>query len=161
MIILSHIAYPTLFFITIAKLFNIEYSLTHLLVLMFFSMYPDLDYFFHALISKKKISFNVPHRKWFTHWPITYTPLLVLLYFFPSLTLSLICLGIYSHFILDTFFSGDGLRWLYPFSKKYFSFFGGKTKGYYGIEWFNIYKKMFIYKADILSFIALLIILIF
>ncbi len=161
MFIIGHIAYPALFFIIIAKLFHIEYSFSHLLILMFSAAYPDLDYIFNWIVRKGKFDFNAEHRKWFTHWPVTYLPLLVLLYFHPSLTLFLICLGIYSHFVLDTFFAGNGLMWFYPLKKKYYNLLSGKTKGYYGKEWFNLYKKMFIYKVDLLSFVVLLVMLIF
>ena len=161
MIILSHASYPSLLFIIIAKLFHIQYSFSDLLILIFFSILPDFDFLFYRFIKRKKYDSNFQHRKWFTHWPITYIPLLILLFFFPSLELFLVCFGIFSHLILDTFLAGDGIMWFYPLSKKFFNFFAKSTNGHHGPEWFNIYKKMTIYKIDILAFVILLLVLFF
>lgn len=157
MTILSHASYPSLLFIIITRLLYIQYSLSDLLILIFFSILPDIDFLFYKFIKRKKYDSNFQHHKWFTHWPITYVPLLILLLFFPSLKLFLICYGLFSHLILDTFLAGDGMMWFYPFSKKFFNIFAKKTNNHHGPEWFNIYKKIFIWKIDILAFAVLLI----
>ena len=116
MTVLSHASYPSLLFIIVAKLFDIQFSLFDLLILVFFSILPDLDFLFHKFIKRQKYNSNFQHHKWFTHWPITYVPLLILLFFFPGLKLFLICYGLFSHLVLDTFLAGDGMMWFYPFS---------------------------------------------
>ena len=156
---LSHTSYPSLLFIIIARLMDIQYALFDILILIFFSLLPDLDFLFHKFVKKKKFDLDFQHHKWFTHWPITYTPLLVLLFFYPNFKLFLICYGIYSHLILDTFLCGDGMMWFYPFSKKFFNFFSKKTKGKHGRDWLNVYKKTLIYKVDIVAFVILLTVL--
>ena len=156
MTVLSHASYPSLLFIIVAKLFDIQFSLFDLLILVFFSILPDLDFLFHKFIKRQKYNSNFQHHKWFTHWPITYVPLLILLFFFPGLKLFLICYGLFSHLVLDTFLAGDGMMWFYPFSKKFFNLFAQKINNHHGQEWFNIYKKMTIWKIDIVAFIVLL-----
>jgi len=120
---------------------------------------PDLDFLFYKFVKKGRYDSNFRHRQWFTHWPITYAPLLVLLFFFPSFKLFLICYGLFSHLILDTFLAGDGMMWFYPFSKEFFNLCAKKTNNHHGREWFDAYKGMAAYKIDILSFIVLLSIL--
>jgi hypothetical protein len=159
MIILSHISYPALLFIIIAQLFSIHYSLFDILILIFFSTLPDLDFVFSKLFMGRKYDNNFQHHKWFTHWPIIYSPLLILLFIFPSLELFLVCFGIFSHFGMDTFLAGDGIMWFYPFSKKFFNFFAKNIKDHHGWKWFQIYKKMIVYKIDIIAFIFLLLLL--
>lgn len=160
MIILSHIAYPSLIFMIIASLFGIDYSLSHLMILITFSLLPDIDLLFHLFIKKENYDSRFQHHKWFTHWPISYLPLFALLYFSPSMGILMACLGIFSHLLLDTFFSGDGIMWFYPFSRRFYNFFGHELKNSHGAEWLRNYMKKRIYKVDIVSFMALLIILI-
>lgn len=160
MIALGHVSYPTLAFIIFAELLGIEYTTSHLLLLMVFSILPDMDFFFHTLVRKRKYDATFQHRKWFTHWPVFYSPLLVLLLFHPSMILFIACLGIYSHLALDTLFCDDGIMVFYPFSRKFYNFLGSKFRNAHGIEWLKVYKKQRIFKLDILSFISLMIILI-
>ncbi|MBU1906504.1 MAG: metal-dependent hydrolase [Candidatus Omnitrophica bacterium] len=159
MTILSHAAFPSLLFIIAAKLLHIQYFLSDVLILIFFSILPDFDFLFHRFIKKRKYDLNFQHHKWFTHWPITYALLLILLLFFPNLKLFLICYGLFSHLILDTFLSGNGIMWFYPFSKKFFNLFAKELNNYHGQDWFSIYKKKIIWKIDILAFVILLIVL--
>ncbi|MBL7156023.1 MAG: metal-dependent hydrolase [Candidatus Pacebacteria bacterium] len=181
---LSHLSYPALFFVLLAKIFHIEYSFFDLLILMFFCVLPDLDLLFFSIFSKQKKEFSFSnllsiifasifpnyylpfcefekspnHRKWATHLPVVYFPLIILLFFQPNLRLFLIYFGIYSHLILDTLLRGS-IMWLYPLSKKEFSFFN-KFKNYSNAEYFKFYKKSVFYKLDIVGFIGLLIIFI-
>lgn len=157
---LGHVSCPTLLFILIAQLFNIQYSWSDLLILIFFSILPDFDFLFYRFVKKKNFDSDFDHHKWFTHWPITYTPLLILLLFFPRLKLFLICYGLYFHLILDTFLAGSGIRWLYPFSKKALNLFAKKTNSYHGEEWFKVYKKTVMWKTEI-GALAILIIVLF
>jgi len=155
----SHASYPTLIFIAAETLISSQYSLQDLLILIFFSIFPDLDFIFYKFIKKGSFNSNFQHHKWLTHWPIIYSPLLIALAFFPSFKLLLITYGIYSHLIMDTFLAGDGIMWLYPFSKKFFNLFAEKTTNNHGKDWFNIYKKMLIYKIDILAFVIVLLVI--
>lgn len=155
---LGHISCPSLIFILIARLFHIQYSWSDLLILVFFSILPDIDFLFYKFVKKKSFDSNFDHHRWFTHWPITYTPLLILLFFSSSLKLFLICYALFFHLVLDTFLAGSGIRWLYPFTTKAVNMFSKKTKNHYGQEWLKIYKKTVMWKIEILALAVLLII---
>lgn len=159
MIPLGHISYPTLVFMLFAYVFKIGYSFSDIMLLIFFSMLPDLDIVVHYILNSGKIDNNARHHAWFTHWPITYTPFLILFLIYHNMNFFLMTFGIYFHLLLDIFFSGDGIMWFYPFSKKYFNFFADKTKNRIGFEWLAAYKKLPIFKIDIISFSALMFIL--
>jgi len=179
---LAHISFPALFFVLIAKIFNISYSFWDLLILIFFSVFPDFDFFYYTIFKTKKEKpyslsdllslvfytaipgfnsfenevFTAPpvHHTWPSHYPIIYVPLLFSLIIWPDLKLFLVFLGIFSHFILDSFFGGK-IMWLYPFSKKPFLIFGGDLINYKEKQYFIAYKKHPIYKLEILGFIIL------
>jgi len=185
--ILSHISYPALFFMLMAKIFGIHYCFWDLIVLISFSIFVDFDLLFRSVVKQKgqKFSFSdlliltlfsvtpdfnfifrkllkkehfdsLSHHEWLTHSPLTYSPLLAILFFRPNLGLFLVCLGIYSHFILDSFFGG-GIMWLYPFSKKALSFFQWKFRNLENLDYFAAYKKTIVYKIDLIAFLLVLI----
>lgn len=184
---LSHLSYPFLFFVLIANIFRIDYSFSDLLILMFFSALPDSDVLIFAIFNKKHKKFSladfknlifvstlpnfisltkkikdlkedIHHHSWPTHIPIVYAPLVGLLFLLPNLKLILVCFAIYSHFILDSILGG-GIMWLYPFSKRFFSFLPGGLKNYCGLAYFKAYKQTIFYKIDFFAFVILLIIL--
>jgi membrane-bound metal-dependent hydrolase YbcI (DUF457 family) len=156
MILNSHFAYPVLLFVLIAKLFGITYSAYHLVIVILFALLPDIDFFYHGLVKKGKYDDTFKHHEWFTHWPVFYAPLLILLILFPSFNLLLICGAIYSHLILDSFFV-NGIMWLHPFSKRKFAFF--KIDHCHGWEWYKFYKTKPIYKIDMIATIIALVFL--
>ena len=59
MIILSHIAYPSLIFMILANLLGIEYSISHLMILIVFSMLPDIDLLFHLFVKKENYDIDI------------------------------------------------------------------------------------------------------
>lgn len=181
--VFSHISYPALFFILLAKTLSVDYSFFDLIILMFFSIWPDLDVVLASLFFSKKGKFSLKnlfdfvilltlpakkkkpvyglpkHRLWPSHWPFVYLPLLVVLFFYPQFKLALICLGIYFHFFLDSFFLGEGIMWLAPFSRKRFVFL--KVFSFVGQpeEIFEKYHQTIIPKLEMISFLVLLVIL--
>jgi len=187
--LLSHLSYPVLIFVFLARLFHFDYSFFDLLLLLFFSILPDFDLVFFSLFKQKNHHFSFfdlikltlfsilpnlnfltgqlaeklhrpsQHHQWLSHQPFTYLPFVIFLFFYPNPKLFLACFGLYSHFILDTLFGGR-IMWLYPFSSKFFGLFSEKFKNYSGLDYFRAYKKSLIYKIDILAFFTLLIILI-
>jgi hypothetical protein len=91
---------------------------------MFFSFAPDLDTFAVFAKAKRFISTgNINHRKFFSHAPILWMLLGLLISFGGWLGHSLFWeyagivawLGSWSHFVLDTIQSG--VMWLWPFRK--------------------------------------------
>lgn len=69
-------------------------------------------------------------------------------------------LAIYLHFIGDTFYTDDGIRWLWPFSKKYFKFLSDTMEGMHDKDWVIAYRKTPLYKLEWFFFITTLIIVI-
>jgi len=93
-----------------------------------FAFSPDLDYFVafgksKSMIIKEK---DTSHRQFISHAPLIYLAVyLTSLLIFPNFRLisHAFILGIWSHFLLDSFSpTRHGIRWLYPFSKKPYSF---------------------------------------
>ncbi len=113
-------------------LHNLNYSFSYheanllLLVGIFFSFAPDLDFFAAFAKTKSlKIDNNVaPHRKFFSHAPLLWLVIGLLTFlinsdpFYKTVGI-MIWAGTWTHFILD---SEWGIMWLWPFSKKYFPF---------------------------------------
>lgn len=159
MILLSHLSYPFLGFLLLAKLFGIGYSSKELLLLMVFSILPDLDFFYHALKRGGWQEYTLKHHKWVSHWPIVYSPLIAAAFIYPEKGVIIACAAVYFHLLLDTFASGDGIMWLYPFSKKFYNFFSEGYKDKHGHAWFKAYAERRLYKIDLISYTTLLIVL--
>ena len=128
----SHIAYPYIIANTVAWLLGVKLTLQENLLLILFSILPDIDLVIHWVQTRiTGIKFNpgINHHLWPSHWPITYTPLLLALLIWPNTTLLLMTFGIYSHLILDTIACSWGIMWFYPFSKHWYNYFSLKFKG--------------------------------
>jgi hypothetical protein len=94
-----------------------------------FAFIPDLDIFAVFTKAKKFVLIESDagkHRRFISHAPLIYLAIYLLwLLLFPenSLIAHAFILGTWSHFILDSFAPTEhGIRWLYPFSKKPYSF---------------------------------------
>ena len=92
---------------------------------------PDIDMFFAFIKIKawRIDSEKADHRAFFTHYPIIWL-IMSLAIFIIGKTLSnvfiqsisiVIFLGTLSHFILDSLDSGNGIKWLWPFSNKLYT----------------------------------------
>jgi hypothetical protein len=165
MMIQGHMAYPFLIVHLISAIFHIPIAAKEYTVLILFSIIPDMDTLIRAIIPWKKKHgekwFNKQHHKWASHWPATYLFLFVIYAFNSSTTVLMMIIGLYSHFILDSFVSGDGIMWLFPFSRKFFNFFASKTSGYSGIDWAKRYAKTTMFKIDNVCFLATVLIILF
>jgi hypothetical protein len=117
----------------------------------FFGFCPDLD-MFYAFIKAR--SFTVPrkeinHRSYLTHRPLFWLGLSLIVYIlapnpFWQIFALLMWLGTWSHFLLDSF--KVGVKWLWPFTDKYYAFLspgikedGPKTSFYKYWMWFLEY----------------------
>ena len=150
MTILGHITIPLFLYINYSNFTGNEIEIIKVATLVTSSVLPDLDIFYQLFTNKSKIKNNFRHHKWFTHWPIFYLPFLFLSLFIDSEFLKIMVFGIYSHLILDSFSAGDGIMWLFPFSKKFTNFFSSQTNGHHGKEWLEIYTKTPTFKLEIL-----------
>jgi hypothetical protein len=100
---------------------------THKLILLgiFSGWIPDSDLIYYFAKDKSfKFQDGTTHRSYITHTPFFWTMVgavagLLTHSFLVFLVLSL---GAASHIFLDSFGSGHGLMWLWPFSTKKFSF---------------------------------------
>lgn len=157
---LAHISYPALLFIILAEIFGVPYVSSDILLIVIFSVIIDFDFFYFIFVKNGNYKIALPHHAWFTHWPITYIPLLILLFFNPSRWLFLMTFSIYFHLAMDLF-TGNGIMLFYPFSKKYHKFFSKELIKYDGLAWAKVYQRMTIFKVDVIAGITLIIFLFF
>lgn len=137
--------------------------------IVIFGAFPDFDAIYWLIKRRGEggISTDFQHHLYFwTHWPISYTPLLILFIislifnFFPEYFLIPV-VGIYSHLIFDSISCGDGIMWgKIPWKKdryaRYVNGFPGEADGYHGVYWEARYRKTFIFKVGtVCSFLSL------
>jgi hypothetical protein len=155
MFILGHLSFPSIIFIAVAEIFGIEYTYLHIILLMLFSVLPDID-IVYAVIKSRTIHNKYSHHEFFTHWPVTYSPLIMLMLLHPNIYTAVMVLGVYSHMIMDTFISGKGIMWSQPLSRKYYNFFAGRTTGKENTDWLRAYVKTASFKTEIVGFLLLM-----
>ncbi len=141
-------------------------------LIIFFGLLPDLDGIYWKLKKKGEMDTHFQHHLYYwTHWPISYTPLLllfvvcVILNFYPEYFLIPV-IGIYGgHLIPDSISTGDGIMWgKKPWKKgsyaRYINLFSCKTDGYHGRYWNLRYRSTIFFKigtaAVIVSAIVIL-----
>lgn len=134
----------------------------------FFGFAPDLDMFYGFIKERgfyqTGIKFN--HREFITHTPIIWLGLSIIIalvghtlfWYYAALA---ILIGSFSHLILDsTFF---GIRWLYPFSNKFYALKqSGKmepnlVKDFFN-HWFNL-VKMYYHTAPVTFLVEIMLVL--
>ncbi|MHA1732266.1 MAG: hypothetical protein ACTSU5_09995 [Promethearchaeota archaeon] len=126
---------------------------------VFFGICPDFDGIYYRLAKKGEIDNDFQHHLYFwTHWPISYTPLV--LAFVLSLALgwyphifAIPVVGIYCHMLFDSIGCGDGLMWgKVPWKKdqfaRYVNLFSSHTDGYHGGYWTYRYRKTVYFKLE-------------
>lgn len=93
-----------------------------------FSLLPDVD-LFAELAQRGRIGGRVQgHHRELTHFPLTYLPALVLVYFiFGKIWSLLFGLCVFLHFLHDSVGMGWGIKWWWPFSNKSYKFFSEKN----------------------------------
>jgi hypothetical protein len=86
-----------------------------------FALVPDIDML--SLASKKLDRFFGGHRGWM-HYPVIHIlPLILIGLLFGWQWGILFGLGVFIHLIHDTFWIGSGIKWLWPYSKKSYTYF--------------------------------------
>mgnify|MGYP001596871106 CR=1 FL=1 len=117
---------------------------------MFFAFAPDLDMFYAFLKEKsfRHTGKTFSHRQFITHIPLVWFILGISISFlsqneFVRYFGLIIWFSSWSHFILDS--ENMGVRWLYPFSKKFFALKNpgvsdvNNANGFFN-HWFNLIK---------------------
>lgn len=141
-------------------------------LIVFFGLFPDLDGFYWKIKEKQKMDTKFQHHLYYwTHWPISYIPLIlifivcVIFNFYPELFLIPV-IGIYcGHLIPDSISTGDGIMWgKLPWKKtryaRYTNLFSSKTDGYHGGFWSARYRKTIFFKIGNSAVISCIIIII-
>ena len=92
-----------------------------------FSLMPDLDVFVE-LAKRGRVGGRVQgHHRELTHFPLTYLPVFILIYFlFGKIWSLLFGLCVFLHFLHDSVGMGWGLKWWWPFSNRSYKFFSEK-----------------------------------
>lgn len=88
------------------------------------------------------------HHGFPTHFPVIYSPLIFVTIFFPNIYTLTMLSAVYFHLFADTFFSSDGIKWLYPLKDKFYSFLSENIRGKHGIFWEKEYKKTPLFKFE-------------
>ncbi len=127
-------------------------------LIIFFGLLPDLDGIYWKLKKKGEIDTHFQHHLYYwTHWPISYTPLLVLFIicvcfnFYPEYFLIPV-IGIYGgHLVPDSISTGDGIMWgKKPWKKghyaRYINLFSRIADGYHGKYWNARYRSTVFFK---------------
>ena len=168
-----HAAFAFVFYYIIYISF-IDFIIPGWIVLLtfFFGIFPDLDTIYWKL-KGKKINMQFQHHLYYwTHWPLIFTPLILIFFislvfnfyplFFLIPVISLYC----GHFIPDSIATGDGIMWFkIPWRRdrfaRYLNLFSSKTDGYHGNYWNARFIKTIFSKIADLAVIFTIIILIF
>ncbi len=123
-------------------------------------MLPDFDGAYWYLQKKKYDHTFQHHLRFWSHWPLSYLPLVVIFIFslifniYPQYVL-LPVLGIYLHFIADSACCGDGMMWgKIPWKKEAFApfinLFSKRTDGYHGKYWQVRWKQTKMFKIGLI-----------
>lgn len=109
--------------IFIDSIYQVDSFVWLVVVGIFFSLLPDLDFIYYKLDKKKKFEKGYAHRNLF-HLPFLYLPLgtLMIWILFGKLWGLLFLITSFMHFAHDSIAYGRGVKWLYPFSGDGFAF---------------------------------------
>lgn len=112
----------------VTHLFGVTFDISTLLVGLCFVLIPDIDFLPHVFVNKgvNGTKWNI-HRE-LTHYPILHLPvLLTVLVLFGNFYGFLYLVSVLFHFVHDSLWTGWGIKWLWPFSKRNFKFLADAT----------------------------------
>lgn len=115
-----------------------EFSWYFFLFALITALLPDIDMLWYWLRKKTTKSVLDNHRS-FTHYPIVYLPIIIVIYLFFGAHIGLVFgLLILYHFVHDTLFIGWGVKWFWPFTSRAFKIFpdqNGKVTSRFMLSW--------------------------
>lgn len=113
--------------ILVAILFGQIITPPWLLAGVFFALLPDIDFWLEYIKRGTVGGKTIDLHRTLLHAPLTYIPVTILVgvYGGPA-WMWLFGLGIFGHFIHDSMGMGYGIRWLWPFSTRWYKLFSGK-----------------------------------
>jgi len=112
---------------------------------------PDIDIFYYFFKARSvRFEEGTTHRSYITHTPFFWIAVafLVLLFTRSEVSALIMGLGSLSHIFFDSFGSGNGVMWFWPFSKKKVLFFNYVDKN---PETDNVFKYYFLLFKDYLN----------
>ena len=105
-------------------LFNVNLGWTLFLFAIVSSLLPDIDTIFHIRAGRSMDSHKAHEHRDLWHYPLLYIPVGTLVIgYFSYIYGFLFALTSFLHFLHDSIGVGWGIQWLYPFSRKHYSFF--------------------------------------
>ncbi len=140
-----------LFFGTISMLALDRVTLEGFFIVCVGGLLPDFDYIVYFL-RKEGFNHEISHHTWITHTPIPFWSFAVVILFLDYPLFSfLFFIGTTIHLLLDCIGGGDGIMWLYPFSRHQF---GILILNKIGGEWLQEYWSYWYFRwIEILSVI--------
>lgn len=110
-----------------SKAFDFEITNNLVLLSIAFNLLPDVDMLVEIpLVLFDKIKPNRIHQV-FTHRPLIYVPIFMVLFYNDPIIGLLFFTNITLHFLHDSFGTGWGVMWLWPFNNKYYKFFSNSN----------------------------------
>lgn len=91
------------------------------------ALFPDLDTLTRFLPEKNIVRRIVGEHRGLLHRPALYLVLVPILFLSSIPVGTLFALGVFYHLVHDTFFTGWGIKWLWPFSQVSISIFHDKA----------------------------------
>lgn len=113
-------------YIIISLAFGREFDARLYVISLAFALLPDMDFIAYAVL-RKQFSL-VTHR--FIHYPVFFAAAGAVAFLFNPYIGALFLVLTLNHFLLDTFASTPyptGIQWLFPFSRKSWYLFHGRT----------------------------------
>jgi hypothetical protein len=155
--------------IFVGNLFGIDINAGWVLLSIVFALLPDIDMISY-LLKTRILKMRVDDHRSFTHYPIAYIPLAIVIYFFMGVPVSvLFVFCVYFHFLHDTLWLGWGISWFWPITKRKYKMFpdqDGKITSRVLLSWkkedeeeiFKKYKsphwiRNFYFKPNIVAYV--------
>ncbi|MFW9946790.1 MAG: hypothetical protein ACFFDX_08170 [Candidatus Odinarchaeota archaeon] len=171
----QHGAYSLIIYYVIFMIWKKTFILPplHTFLIILFGIFPDFDTLYWIIKTHKSKNSGTEyqhHFHYWTHWPLSYTPLVIALGF--SIIINFYIeyflipvIGIYiGHFIFDSISSGDGIMWgKIPWKKErfapYINFYRRFSDGYHGRYWDVRYRKTLICKIGYVAVIIAIVLI--
>ncbi|MHA1792449.1 MAG: hypothetical protein ACTSVI_07375 [Promethearchaeota archaeon] len=152
----AHAAYSFLIYLfTSIIFFGAIPSGGNIFLSVVFGLFPDVDgIFWKVKKGKSALENEFQHHLYYpTHWPITYTPLVIItvISWISGCCFSIffvITMAVYSHLLFDSISCGDGMNWGAPWGRRFINLFSSRTDGYHGNYWLVRYRKTIFFKLE-------------
>ena len=105
------------------RLFGEAFDVHTILVGLCFVLIPDVDFLPHVFVNKGVNNTRLNIHRELTHYPIVHLPIFItILAIFGEFYGFLYFVSVLFHFVHDSLWTGWGIKWLWPFSKRNYKF---------------------------------------